>query len=122
MIGESNQTDLKDIDLQEIKKYNYNTWENKKLCFLREKIQEMNYGCGAHNCNPKGSICYSSKIYMNKHMKMMGIPFLIENYTSRFIRAEEMRTKYGMATHYTADISYIEKIFMDAKTNCTYLE
>ena len=34
MIGESETTELLDIDLQEIKKYNYNPNESKNLCFL----------------------------------------------------------------------------------------
>ena len=38
----------------------------KKLCFLREKITEMNYEIGAHHSNPLGYIKYSSKIYYNK--------------------------------------------------------
>ena len=68
MIGESKKDDLSDIDdLHTITKCYYNNWMNKKCCFLRNKIQEMNYDLGTHNCNPKGKIKYSKRLYINKH-------------------------------------------------------
>jgi hypothetical protein len=36
MVGETESIDLKDIDLQSIKKFVYQPRENKNLCFLRE--------------------------------------------------------------------------------------
>ena len=59
MIGETKTLDLSDIDLQEIKKCVYNKWETKKLCFLRDKITDMHYAPGAHDCWPQGTVKYS---------------------------------------------------------------
>jgi len=102
MIGESVWIDLTDIDLQNINKYNENKQESKKLCFLREKIIDMNYALGAHSCDPKGQIKYSYKIYNNKHMSNLGLPFLINKMKNRYKRSSLMRSK-GLAFHYTKD-------------------
>ena len=61
MIGESERIDLTDIDLHSIVRYVDHENESKKLCFLREKINDMNYNGGAHKCNPVGKIQYSKK-------------------------------------------------------------
>jgi hypothetical protein len=114
MLGESETIDLSDIDLQNIKKYIDEPWESKKLCFLREKIIDMNYKIGAHNCNPVGEIKFSDRIYFNKHMSYLGLNFIINKITKRYERSKQMREK-GMAYHYTNDIkkitnNYIKKM------------
>lgn len=86
MVGESQTVDLTDIDLQEIKKYNIFPEESKNLCFLREKIKEMNYAIGAHTCKPVGNIKHSSKIYVNKYMSTLGLNYFINKHKNRFIR------------------------------------
>ena len=110
MIGESNTLDLTDIDLQEIKKYKYHIPENKNLCFFREKIEEMNYGIGSHECNPVGNIKYSSKIYYNKHMNWLGLNYIINKTLKRYERNELMRT-YGWCVHYNNDITKIKELY-----------
>ncbi len=99
MIGESARADLSDIDLQQITKYVVHPMESKSLCFLRDKIQEMNYTCGAHRCQPKGRVVYSQRIYVNKHMSLLGLPYYIEKNRKRFERTHQMR-KHKMAVHY----------------------
>jgi hypothetical protein len=121
MIGESETDDLSDIDLQNIKKYIDNHYESKKLCFLREKINEINYNCGAHACDPKGNIIYSSTVYINKHMSSLGLKFLTNKYIERYKRAENMR-KHGMATHYTSDIDKIKNLYTYSINNCKNLD
>jgi len=116
IIGETETLDLSDIDLQKIQKYVENPWESKNLCFLREKIEEMEYGYGAHGCKPKGDVKYSSTIYINKHMKMLGLNYLTHNYTKLYERAAFMR-QYGGALHYTSDIEAIKKKYLDALNN-----
>jgi hypothetical protein len=64
MIGESKSISLDDIDLNKINKYNHNRMENKSLCFLRDKIIDMNYNLGAHSCQPSGIVVYSKQFYM----------------------------------------------------------
>ena len=120
MIGESKTINLTDIDLQNINKFVENENESKKLCFLRETINEMNYGVGAHSCNPQGTVVYSSTTYINKHMSSLGLPFLTNKLTERYKRADVMR-KYGLATHYTDEISKIENIYNTHLNTCTVI-
>ena len=117
MIGESLTTDLCDIDLQTIQKYNYFSQQNKKLCFLREKINEMNYECGAHTCSPVGIINYSSTIYIKKHMSILGLNFTIHKYVERDKRAKDMQ-KLHLAIHYTSDINTIINIYNSQLSLC----
>ena len=102
MIGESNSLDLNDIDLHKINKYIENERESKKLCFLRNSIIDINYDLGAHNCNPNGVINYSSKIYINKHMRALGSLFVINKNIIRYNRSHEM-IRIGLCIHYTND-------------------
>jgi hypothetical protein len=112
MIGESQKEDLSDIELCSINKYFENTWESKKMCFLRNQIKEMNYTAGAHNCRPtckpNFTLTYSSTQYYNKHMNILGLPFYTKKMIQRYNRSHEMRKK-NMSKHYTDDIELISK-------------
>ena len=67
----------------------------------------MHYDVGAHHCNPKGdNIKYSSTIYINKHMKKLGLKYYINMNILRYERAENMR-KHNLAIHYTRNIDNI---------------
>ena len=116
MIGESNTLDLSDIDLQEIKKFVPNDMESKNLCFLREKIIDMNYGPGSHHCSPIGDVKFSSTTYINKHMNYLGLNIIINKLTKRYERNEEMRKK-GCNIHYTNDINEITQRYLTALNN-----
>jgi hypothetical protein len=121
MIGESDTLDLSDIDLQEIKKGVENHFESKKLCFLRDKIEEINYIIGAHYCFPQGEIIqYSSTIYINKHMSSLGLKFITNKNIARFERSEKMRS-INQATHYLNNIIEIEEIYKRQLNNCISL-
>jgi glycosyltransferase involved in cell wall biosynthesis len=121
MIGESETIDLTDIDLQKINKYIINNYESKKLCFLREAIIDINYNPGAHECNPNGNIVYSSHIYINKHMSILGLNFLINKFTKRYERSEKMRRLKGWCIHYTLDIDKIKEIYKNSIDNYNIL-
>ena len=107
MIGESMSTDLKDINLQEIQKCMRNDNESKNLVFLRDSIVDMNYGWGCHTCQPVGTIRYSDKVYLNKHMSYLGLPFITDKMIKRYDRNALMRSG-GLNIHYMNDVSEIE--------------
>lgn len=120
IIGESETIDLTDIDLQKTNKYIQNHYESKKLCFLREEIIDMNYGPGSHSCKPEGKIRYSSDVYINKHMSILGLNFLINKLTMRYERNAKMRLK-GWNTHYEKDIDKIKEIYTNSIKNYNIL-
>jgi len=110
IVAKSLKDDLSDINLHNLQTGVQNIWESKKLCFLKDKIFEINYDFGAHTCTPFGIVKYSENIYINKHMVMLGLPYLELRYKLRYARTEEMR-KVGMATHYSDDLEKIRSIY-----------
>ena len=111
MIGESRSAILDDIDLNNITKCVPNTFEDKNICFFREKINSMNYSVGSHNCSPKGSIKYSMKVYTIKHMAYVGLAFIINKMKQRYERSGDMQ-KIGFSVHYTNDINKISNKYV----------
>jgi hypothetical protein len=112
MIGESEREDLSDIDLHKIKRGIENNWESKNLCFKKGEIEEINYSHGNHEINPKGVIKLSDKVYINKHMCKLGIPYFTKKNQSRYIRCSDQRKK-GMSRHYKAEVRDIKERYMD---------
>lgn len=121
MIGESKTIYLTDIELQNIKKGVKNICLNKNICFMREKITDINYGIGAHSCNPIGDIKYSSNTYIMKHMNFLGINYIINKLNNRYLRSEEMR-KNGLAVHYTNNNEEIINRYNDCLNNSIYID
>ena len=113
IIGESMNEELSDINLHQITKGVEYDMESKKLCFLKNAITDMNYSLGAHTCDPKGDVKYSDKVYINKHMSSLGLPFLITKMRNRYERAKEMQ-KQGYATHYTDNADIVTSEYNDA--------
>ena len=104
--------DLSDINLQNEKEGVHYEMESKKLCFLKDKIIDINYDFGAHTCNPIGIINYSDNIYVNKHMVMLGLPYLRNRYKLRYERTTEMRA-IGLAIHYSNEVNAIDSIYKE---------
>ncbi len=116
MIGESQTIDLIDINLNELHKYT--EVFVKHICFLREKISDINYSWGAHEIFPVGEIKFSSNFYLFKHMNVLGLNYYINKLLNRFNRSLNMR-ELGFSCHYTNDINFItnqyNKWLSDAK-------
>lgn len=120
MIGQSDTLDLSDIDLNQITAYQPNTWLNKRLCFLRDDISEMQYNLGAHACKPIGRIQSSHVNYKIKHMSMLGLPYIIDKMVKRYERSEVMRSM-RLATHYINDIDKIREHYMEQLRTASHL-
>lgn len=121
MICEKDLVITADTNLNEIRKYLEHPPEDKKLCFLSDKINEIDYGCGAHECKPQGIIKYSSKTYINKHMHYLGEAFLVKKMNDRYERTHLMR-KHGMDGHYTDNAEIVKKDYDNVYRSSKILE
>tara|TARA_B100001123_G_C15296832_1_gene1019518 strand:- start:1632 stop:2399 length:768 start_codon:yes stop_codon:yes gene_type:complete len=114
MVGESQQLNLSDIKLHCIKKYNLDPYRSRDKCFLREKINNINFNLGAHHAIPDGNIKYSTKIYFNKHMEMLGEKYYVNKHVKRTQRVQNQRKKHPkVCAHYTDDINCLKKTYRD---------
>lgn len=110
IIGESKKIDLSDICLFKLDKYLVHEPESKMLCFYKKYIKEMNYTIGAHNAFPVGKVIFSEKIYVNKHMLLLGEKFVVDKYVKRSKRADKMK-KQGIANHYIDNVQEITNMY-----------
>ena len=113
--GNSQQTDLSDIDVHSLVQGFYWPNESKSLCFKRSEIQEMNYELGAHTCNPIGRVQYSDQTYVVKHMEVLGLPFMIAKFQSRYKRTEKKRLEgeWWAGLHYTDNVHEITERYRE---------
>jgi len=125
VIGQSQSETVEDISPQEFHQWNRVVdWapENKNICFLAPPITNMNYTRGAHGCKPEGErVQYSKKIYYNKHMEILGLPFFIRKFTLRKQRNSSMQQR-EVNLHYTDDISQLTERYQTMFQNSYLLE
>jgi glycosyltransferase involved in cell wall biosynthesis len=108
IVGNSKKEDLSDIDIKNIKKCFMAHAYSKRICFNKKEIDEIGYGLGSHNCNPIGNIKYSESVYYIKHMKFLGLPFLIKRWYDRYERYKLLK-QVGMGCSYTESKEELEK-------------
>lgn len=125
VMGQSNDSLLKDVSADDIQQWNRVVdWapENKHLCFLTPAITQMNYTRGAHACKPDGTcIQYSKKIYYNKHMENLGLPFFIHKFSLRTQRNQTMHQR-NINLHYTDDVLKLSERYFSMFENSYVLE
>jgi len=68
-----------------------------------------------------GRIQYSSKVYYNKHMNTLGLPFLLNKMIKRYERAHVMQARQ-VAIHYTNDYATVKNAYMTALSKRIPLE
>ena len=115
ILGDSHDSELKDISLENIHRGYKDDNYSKIICFKREEVERMNYNAGAHICSPHGrKIIFSSIKYSLYHFKYLGFPYLLKNFSINYQRSHEMRN-FGMALHYTDDEQKIRNIMTRAE-------
>lgn len=67
----------------------------KFFLFNKKFISEINYGPGAHNCNPAGQIVFSSKLYKSYHYASINADLTIEKFKVRRKRLSPENIKMG---------------------------
>ncbi len=74
--------------------------EGKICLFSKKYISEINYGPGAHACNPNGKIVYSQKAYNIYHYASINIEATIKRFRERAKRLSPENLKNGWGYHY----------------------
>lgn len=74
---------------------------NKVNLFRPDRVQEMNFGLGAHHCQPVGAeITYCEEIAW-LHCKNLGVEYLLERNKDLYDRLpEQVKAEKRIATHY----------------------
>lgn len=108
IVAESQREDLADLDLHALTRGFHMRSRDKLVAFRPSLIKEMNFGIGAHESQPVGSIVFSPRTYLLKHMERLGKPWLRAKFLQRTARAERMHAM-GIAQHYTNDIEKIDQ-------------
>ena len=88
---------------------------DKAYCFHAGKINEINYGAGAHWCNPIGKIKYSQRRYRAFHYKYINIEYMQTRHAIFAARRSDENIKKGWAEHYAYPPEQIKQEFLDAR-------
>jgi len=72
----------------------------KAFLFNKRFIKEINYGPGAHICNPKGTIAYSKKMHRMYHYASVNEDLTIEKFKEYRKRLSPENIKNGWGSQY----------------------
>lgn len=74
---------------------------SKCVCFAPKKIEEINYGWGAHSCNPTGDVEYSADQYYLLHFRCLGgSQRMIDRHKAYAERISDFNKRSGHGFHY----------------------
>lgn len=111
MVAKSTTLDLKDVDLYNLNTGVYSKHMSKCICFSPKHITNINYGIGAHVCEPQGEIKWSHYQYKLKHMNFLGKNYIVCRNRRRYQRSKRMREQFQLATHYLGRDSEIINLY-----------
>jgi hypothetical protein len=74
---------------------------SKCVCFDPKRVEEMNYGWGAHSCNPTGDVQYSGGEYYLFHFRCLGgVQRMIDRHREYAQRMSAFNQANGYGFHY----------------------
>jgi hypothetical protein len=88
----------------------------KLMLFNKKFIQEINYGPGAHKCNPKGILSYSKKAYKMYHYASVNENITIEKFKIYKKRLSEDNIKNGWGSQYFMTPEEIRQEYADERS------
>lgn len=95
-----------------IKTCNYDFYFNKMILFNPDKIQEINYGVGAHKACPSGKVkLYDTPNIFLLHFDQLGLNYVFEKRENRKNRLSEKNKEHGWGMHYLYSKEQIEEEF-----------
>ncbi len=79
-------------------------WYSKSILFNPNKILEVNYFKGCHNCRPKGKVkFYKSENFKLLHYKFIDIEYVVNRKKSYALRLSKNNIKNNYGNHYLED-------------------
>jgi len=90
---------------------------DKCAIFDPNKIEEINYEAGAHQCLPIGKLVFSQDEILLLHYKYMELNYLIQRYHLLASRLSSYNKKYKLSFHYTFSERKIKREFEDVWKN-----
>lgn len=73
----------------------------KSVIFNPKEITEINYGFGAHECNPQGNVVWSeSPLYVLHYKHIGGVQRTIDRYKQYQTRMSKNNRRHGHGVHY----------------------
>jgi glycosyltransferase involved in cell wall biosynthesis len=95
---------------------------DKRYCFNRKYVKEINYGPGGHKCNPVGNIRYSSESYDCWHYKYINVNYMIDRHATFASRLSDDNLKRGYGGHYLYPAENIIAEFEQARKNAIVIK
>ncbi len=83
----------------------------KYQIFNRRKIKEMNYGAGAHQCNPTGTVVYSKEAYDIYHYKWISYEYVRDRHKMYAARRSENNKKHNWSYQYLWSEEELRKVY-----------
>lgn len=87
----------------------------KYFLFNKKLISEINYGPGAHDCNPKGTVTYSKEVYKSYHYNSINENVTIEKFIIYGARLSPENLKNGWSIHYLMTPEEIRQEYADER-------
>jgi hypothetical protein len=73
----------------------------KNIVFNPQRITDISYGPGAHECNPKGEVIWSTEsLYVLHYKHIGGVQRTIDRYREYQKRMSKNNRKFGWGSHY----------------------
>ena len=107
IVGDSQTTTLTDLALSHLRHGFLDEHFSKRILFKSPEV-DIRFGWGSHTCDPVGTVVYSERIYLLKHMNYLGLPYLLEKHRRRYARNEHSRSR-GMNGHYLNDPAAVQR-------------
>ena len=107
IVGDSQTTTLTDMSLADMCHGFLDEHFSKRVLFKIPEI-DIRFGWGSHTCDPVGTVVYSTRTYILKHMNYLGLPYLQEKHQRRYARNAHSRSQ-GMNGHYLNDPDAVQR-------------
>ena len=120
MVGDSQRTDLSDINVHAVDMGVPWSAETKQLCFRVPHIRTMQFTLGSHASFPIGLVRKSSATYAIKHMPFPGLPFAVARQRRGHARSDAKFYKAHKPEqwdHYTGNATKVAAYYQELRAH-----